>query len=49
MIDDAERTDYKNFIQQSKELVAVLFPLILREEMQKKKALQDGHLERAYY
>ena len=48
VIDDTERTDYKNFIQQSKELVAVLFPLILREEMQKKKALQDRHLEKAY-
>ena len=48
VIDDTERTDYNSFIQQSKELVAVLFPLILREEMQKKKALQDGHLEKAY-
>ena len=40
VIDDTERKDYNSFIQQSKELVAVLFPLILREEMQKKKALQ---------
>ena len=48
VIDDTERTDYNSFIQQSKELVAVLFPLILREEMQKKKALQCGNIEKAY-
>lgn len=47
VIDDTERKDYNSFIQQSKELVAVLFPLILREEMQKKKALQCGNIEKA--
>lgn len=47
-IDDTERKDYNNFIQQAKELVAVLFPLIIREEMQKKKALQCRNIEKAY-
>lgn len=47
VIDDTERKDYNSFIQQSKELVAVLFPLILREEMQKKKALQCANIEKA--
>ena len=47
VIDDTERKAYNSFIQQSKELVSVLFPLILREEMQKKKALQCGNIEKA--
>lgn len=48
IIDEDEKNGYQVFIQQSKELVAVLLPLIMREEIQKKKALQDCNLERAY-
>lgn len=48
VIDSEERGDYENFIQQAKELIGVLVPLILRDEIQKKKALQDCNLEKAY-
>ncbi|MDA3732868.1 helix-turn-helix transcriptional regulator [Niameybacter massiliensis] len=43
-----EKGDYEKFIKESKEFVSILIPLILKEEIQKKKALQDCRLERAY-
>lgn len=47
-IDDSEKVDYQHSLEQIQELFAVMFPIIIREGMQKKKALQDGNLERAY-
>ena len=47
VVDATERNEYEKFIKESKELIAVLLPIIMREEMQKKKALQDCRLERA--
>lgn len=47
VIDSNERGDYENFIQQAKEFMGVLMPIILREEMQRKKLQQDGNLVEA--
>ena len=47
-VDDNEQYQYQHSLEQIHELFGVVFPIIVREEMQKKKALQDRHLERAY-
>lgn len=47
-VDDDEREEYQHSLKQIQELFGIMLPIITREGMQKKKALQDGNLEKAY-
>lgn len=48
VIDEEERPIYQNALLQIKEFIAVMYPVMILDEMQRKKALQDGNLVRAH-